>query len=642
MELATKGNMLQKLKDRIQNGITDAKLAEYDAQTETYSITCKIDGIEQPKFRLSENHSRSLDNIPESLLKTRLMELSAIYLADKLFSPLKARQQKDMDVPMPQAMNEEQMVAFAEKVNAVLMKFYSIHEADDLTRMITDPVKGVEDVKAMMNVIDYRNRIESEQMHFTERITQAEFVFSENNTVFLRVEIDGYRMHPKQLTERDAKDIMNMDRSLMTEVELEDMAKDMAMTYFGKESKMTHAQLAALVDEQNVKLSIQDARTYDDLEMELENKFPEGLTLQMAGLKTDDLWGYILYNRLRDDDITLEGVGHKTIPTDDYLQAEVRLPKEALRHLTASSDVYYEQNYVEFLETLENGEVYDAATTELMHRHPDLTDARFILPEKQLAKYLYIEGQPMDKAVSWMLQNPELTDGRLKEVMTDTGEARKELWAEKARFNREEKIKRNIPENLMIFRNPEYIYFKEPGVLGHAQVDRMRGVTYNGENLSRDLQDFINTFVSDRNIESVRPNRAFFVEPGHDSEVRMYLDEINNKLVLIDHQKDIEGKPMYTDGVNMVSKIDMGHLQDITGRVTDAVITGIDKPMVRCKIDGEQQMAQKLTKAETIRMGAIPYHSEEMKRFALSTAVSHFATSLYRENEQEQSHAFRR
>lgn len=170
----------------------------------------------------------------------------------------------------------------------------------------------------------------------------------------------------------------------------------------------------------------------------------------------------------------------------------------------------------------------------------------------------------------------------------------------------------------------------------------MRGVTYSGETMSRDIQDFINTFASDRNMESVRPHRAFFVEPGKDNEVHLYLDDMKDKLVRIDHQKDIEGKPMYTDGVDMVSKMDMSHLQDITGRVTDAVIVGIDKPMVRCKIDGEQQMAQKLTKAEIIRLGAIPYNSEEMKRFALSTAVSHFATSLYRDNEQEQTKGMRR
>lgn len=642
MELAAKGDMLQALKDRIQKGITDAKLVDYNAQTEIYSISCKIDGVEQPKFQVSENHSRSLDNIPESLLNERLKELSTLYLADKLFEPLKTEQQKELNIPVMNAMNDEQMKALAEKVNTVLMKFYSIHEADDLTRIITDQEKDMEDVKAMMNVIDYRNRLESEPMHISERITQAEFVFSEKNTVFLRAEIDGYRMHPKQLTDWDAADIMKMDRSLLTEEELEDMAKDMAMTYFDKETKMSHEQLATLAVEQDVKLTPQDARTYDDLEMALKEKFPEGLTLQMAGLKTDDLWGYILYNHLRDDDITLEGVGRKAIPSDDYLQAEVRLPKEALRHLTASPDVYYEQDYAEFLESLENGEVYDAATMELMHRCPDLDDARFILPEKQLVKYLYIEGQPMDKAVSWMLQNPELREARLKEVMTYEGEARKELWAETARHNREEKMDRPMPENLYMIRNPEHIWFRVPGVLGHAKVDRMRGVTYSGETMPREIQDYINDFVSNRNVESVRPKRAFFIEPGHDSEQHIYLDDMKNKLVRIDHQKDMDGKDMYTDGVSIVSKVDMAHLQDITGRVTDAVIIGIDKPMVRCKIDGEQQMAQKLTRAEIIRMGGIPYNSEEMKRFALSTAVSHFATSLYRDNEQEQTKGMRR
>lgn len=74
------------------------------------------------------------------------------------------------------------------------------------------------------------------------------------------------------------------------------------------------------------------------------------------------------------------------------------------------------------------------------------------------------------------------------------------------------------------------------------------------------------------------------------------------------------------------SKEGMRHLQDITGRITDARIYGIDNPVVRCRIDGVQQMGARLTKADIIQMGS--RKGDEMKGFALSMAVKHFTAEL--------------
>ena len=634
MELAVQSDMLQQVKARMRSGITDVWLKGYDGESGKYNVAYKLDGFRQPDFQVSEADSNRIDIMLDEEAITVLQEMVAKYQGEKLFAPLNKEQQTDMKMSQASEKDEVNMYEMTEKISAVLEKFYSLNEADDLTRIITDPNKGVEDVKAMMNVIDYRNRMEHANGNLAERITQAAFLFPNNQRVLLSVSIGDYKMPFRQLTERDAQTVKNMGLQVMDETEIEALAKDFAETYYEKELRMDDARLADMTAEEGMDLTPQDARTYDDLERVLEAKYPEGLTIQMAGLKTDDLWGFVLYNRLRDDDITLEGVGRDAIPNDEYLQAE------ALRFLTASPDVYYSQGYEEFLENLENGEVYDAATTELMHRCPDLQDARFIMDERQLVKYLYIEGEPLDKVLSWMLQNPELREERLKTVLKDPIEAQCELQAVRDSFKeiqKEGKVYENMPDNLYMNKNSEYIYFKMPGVLGHAKVDRLRGVTYSGDTLPRDVQDYINDFTANANLESVRPKRAFFVEPGRDSEQRLYLDEMGDKLVRVDHQKGMDGKTIHTDGVNIISELDMKHLQDITGRITDAVIVGIDKPMVRCKIDGVQQMAQKLTKPEIIRMGGISAGSDEMKNFAMSTAVKHFATELYLKEGQEQN-----
>ena len=96
-----------------------------------------------------------------------LKELAAQYNARKVFEPLfkmEEAEYRQVDMPVVSAMDDDHILATADKIGAVLEHFYSLHEVDELTRIITDPDKGVEDVKAAMSVIFQRNKAKEEDM----------------------------------------------------------------------------------------------------------------------------------------------------------------------------------------------------------------------------------------------------------------------------------------------------------------------------------------------------------------------------------------------------------------------------------------------------------------------------------------------
>ena len=85
---------------------------------------------------------------------------------------------------------EDSIRRTADKVSEALLAFLSSHEADELTRIITDPSKGVEDVRACLDVIRQQNR--HEQMR--DRITSAMLIPGEGCRVFISAQIDGKLM----------------------------------------------------------------------------------------------------------------------------------------------------------------------------------------------------------------------------------------------------------------------------------------------------------------------------------------------------------------------------------------------------------------------------------------------------------------
>lgn len=648
MALATKADMMKKMLERMDKAVTAVQITGGDAAGRMF-VSCKIDGVQQQTVTVSaEDREQLRDLLPKGFNET-LKELAAQYNAQKLFEPLfkmEEAEYRQVDSPVVSAMDDDHILATADKIGAVLERFYSLHEVNELTRIITDPDKGVEDVKAAMSVIFQRNKAQEEMVDAKlARISHAMFIPSEKDGLCISVEIDGLLMPFKKLDNGDAEDIGKIDKTLLKQHELDEMAADLALKYYEKELKMPCSDLVMIAQQTDLTLTKADARTFVDLDRALEQKFPDGLTLAIPDFTATDLYCYVQYGKFRDEDFVFAGIGEQVPEHKDFLKAEVTLPKEKLLQLVPAPDEYSNESYEDFINDLDNAEAFDASTTELMHRHPDLDGAKFTLYDHSIPKFMRIEGQLLDNAVAWVLQKPDINEETLRKVLNDKKVARElldNIAATKiSDYDRQRTAKMGMPEGLDMVRNNEKLYLYEKGTLAFAEVDRMRGVRYNGETMSQAAQSYINDLAANKNIE-VRGRNTFFMMSSAESEKKAYLDTMNDKLVTVEIQKDIFGNTLHTDGTKVLHEVDMFHYQDITGRITDAHIIGIDKPMVRCKIDGVQQSGRDLTKADRIKAGHFFSNSEAMNRFALSMAVKHFATELYDSPEQKQSKGMKR
>lgn len=382
-------------------------------------------------------------------------------------------------------------------------------------------------------------------------------------------------------------------------------------------------------DEETQVLTEQNLHTLDELNSALEAKFPHGAIIPVPKINMDEVFGFVQYGHFSELQMPLAAIGQPMSQNDEYLKADCRIPVEDLHFLIPNEEVYQNEEYQYLINDLDKQDIYHAASSELMERHPDLLGAEFSIYSSLLAKHLHIEGQPLDTAIAWVLQDPNMTDTEIKQVMNDPGKEKRKLEELKnTPMDRMEKVageKAGLPENMGMKRNMDRIYFYEKGVMGFAEVDRMRGVTFKGEPMSRENWSFINDFVLNKNLET-RNHLAFFITAGVNAETKAYLDTERERLVTVDVQQDMNGRKLYTINNRILNEEGMRNLQDITGRITDARIYGIDNPVVRCRIDGVQQMGARLTKADIIQMGS--RKGDEMKDFALSMAVKHFTAEL--------------
>lgn len=627
MSCAVQAEMAQKMVGRIRTAVTDARILGTD-DTGRMLVGCRIDGVQMPVTPLPVVLGDALRDLPPSERQQRLAEAAAQCHAGRLFEPLAREAAAERS---SHTLTDDRLSLTAEKVSAVLEKFYSPGEAEELLRIITEPTKSVDDVRACMHIFDsIYSRAEALAAR-EARITSAGFVYPDDVRVAVKADIDGVSMPPRMLSRQDAGDIRSMDMSLLTLDEIRDMAADLCLTYYEKELGMTAGELREAACSSPV-LTGDDARMFSDLEKALADRFPDGVALGIDDFTVTDLFSYIQYGSFRDVDLVLGGVGADIPESDETLRTEARIPKDRMPGLGASQEHYCDESYEDFINGLDNAEAFDASTTELMHTHPDLTGARLVMYDRRLPRYLYVEGRHIDTAVAWMLQDSRLDNAALKTLLRDPAAAERKLAAVKGAalsdYDADRIARMNMPPGLDMVRNPERLYFFERGTLGFAAVDTMRGVTYSGETLSREAQDFINGFVLNGNVEA-RQGRMFFTSPGPDCPHRACLDTMKNTLVEVDEQRDIYGRTLHTCGDRILTEGDMQHFQDVTGRITDARIIGIDRPMVRCRVDGVQQPGQPLTKAERIRAGHFAADEPGFLHFAQSVAVSHFATMLY-------------
>lgn len=627
MSLATQASTLRRMQARM-NALTAISFSPKDGDG-LMRVSCCVDGVQMRDVLVTPHDQKRLDNsLPAD--SSVLKELAVKYHSAKLFDPL---------------LSQGQTLATGDKISAVLQKFYSPDDAAELLRVITDTRRSVDDLSTLLSAIDAHEAQIRQNQQNLDRITNPVFLFPSVTDVAIRVDIDGVQMPVKLLNDGDARDIRSMDMGRLSQDDLEDMVSDLALTYYADELSTSRADRVELASDTPVdKLTRADARTYQDLDKALVEQFPDGLTLQVPDMSATDLFSFVQFGKFRDEDLTFAPVGQSPLLRPDGLQVEVRLPVDKLHELVPAVDEYNDESYEDFIADLDGGESYDASTSELMHRHPDLRGAVFTTYNPRLTKHMFVEGQPFGRALAWILQDRNLDTDTLRTVLTDPAAAKAELAVVTARplsdYDRSRLQKMNMPDGLDMVQNDQYLYFFEKGVLGFAVVDRARGVVYSGDTLSRASQDFINDFVLNKNIES-RKN-TFFPIAGAECQKKAYLDTMKDKLVKVDVQQDIYGRTLHTDGTKILSEGDMQHFQDITGRVTDARIHGIDRPVVRCKIDGVQQSGRELTKSDRIRMGHFTSESDHMKSFALSMAVKYFAADLDNSRQQDRSRGVRR
>ena len=446
-------------------------------------------------------------------------------------------------------MKENEIYQIADKIGAVLERFYSLHETDELTRVITDPSKSIEDVKAYMDVI-YQRNIENRMVESTE--TQ-----------------------------------------LQKPIEL---------------------------------------KTEEDLVKALKEKYPDGLDVHMDGLTADDLFGYIQFGD-RDDHVPeLLPLEQETQNSEQVLMNTFHLSPDKYNELMPVVDgTYYDDEVQKMIDSQQS--LHDEATTVLMSRHPDLTGARLDFKEPRMLYGWQIEGHPLDEVLSIMLQMPHISTENLKELLNNP--------VQMEMFKKSMELKKEEPANIFMKKNPDYLYFYRPGILGYARVDRGRSVTFSGERFPTKDWNQIMEVVSNRNLPYTNDRNTFFINPAPKTESRLFMNTREDKAVVIHMEKDLDGKVMPTRYSEMVKNMD--YLQDISGRLTDAqVITPVNgKPFVRCKIDGVQQSGSTLTKNDIIKMGHYNHSPEEQKLFAVNMAVKHFAGELL-DNGREQSKGMKR
>ena len=446
-------------------------------------------------------------------------------------------------------MQENEIYQIADKVSEALQRFYSIHDADELTRVITDPTKGVEDVRACMNAIQERNRMEA-------KADSAEVKLPQSITL----------------------------------------------------------------------------KTEEDLVTALKEKYPEGLDIHLDGLTADDIFAYIGFGDLQEWGPSLLPLGKEQQNWDNMLTNTYHLTPEQYGQLMPVTDGTYYDRLVEVLvESKENEKQYDEATTVLLNRTPDLNGAQLDLSGQRMRYGWRIEGESLDSVVSIMLQEPDMDTESLKGLLNSP--------AKMAEFQASLQKVQEQPSELRMKKNPNFLYFYRPGILGHARIDRERGVTFSGQPFPKEDWKRIMEVAKNRNLPYTNDRQTFFRNVSPKTEARLYMNTREDRAVVIHLEKNLEGKVMHTSFGEMVK--DMDRMQDITGRLTEAtVITPVSgKPFVRCKIDGVQQSGSTLTRNDIIKMGHFSHTPEEQKLFALNMAVKHFAGELL---DREQSRGMHR
>lgn len=256
---------------------------------------------------------------------------------------------------------------------------------------------------------------------------------------------------------------------------------------------------------------------------------------------------------------------------------------------------------------------------------------------------VHLDGKPIKEAITWalMIKYSGLTvqhgDWMLKECLNSEKEERIKIlerlkYASEKETKPEWETKLNLPKGAGAMFGAGELYIFEKGVLGHAVISPDRKARFWGDSMNPKIIKWINDVMENHNIVN-DAGFLLFDTPINEKEhrildaqkgtVRTFCSIINtagDKVLLDEEEREFHGSE--------------DRFLDITGRITDIKLKEGEKPTVRCKIDGIQQLARPVSEA-------LFYNYKENRITGLELAEKCFAARLI-EYQQRQNQGIKR
>lgn len=364
----------------------------------------------------------------------------------------------------------------------------------------------------------------------------------------------------------------------------------------------------------------------------MTEKFPDGIRFKVDGFGIEQLYNLIRYENSCDCQEIFTTIGDMS-PSVDGLQADFLLSaSEYKRLLSVHSNTDECEELEEYLEANNyKWHEYSAAAIEGMHYHPDGNGIQMFFQEDDLYDLLRICGQPLDKVKAILLQQPGISESFLKDLL----EKPQVLDSFLKRVGQEQ-----AAEGCRIqFAGRTMAYFYEPGKLGYMTVDHYRKTQNYGEPLNPENQQKILDLAKNGHI--IKDSKygledIFFGAPEKKDKEVVLMHKQNGKCDYATEMKNYDGTTFYKIGKHYIDKTQADGVVDITGRISDVVLLDKGSPSIRCKIDGEQQMARFLKYEHRTGLYYSSTTPEEKQKKLFEAAVSLFKDELLQQGQERQ------
>lgn len=422
-------------------------------------------------------------------------------------------------------------------------------------------------------------------------------------------------------------------------------------------SEITDADISFEQFRENCRLAelTPEERAIEDRRKELDRKFagwriydhdavrnlytsrsPGGIDFKLEGLGIQQIRDYIQRGHLTKTQSFISAVGDHT-PSENGLHAVFYLPLEKYDNLYPAGELYRDEDLDEWIQSKGYNPDFVTSPTIALNRHPDGTGIHMFFNEDDTYETLRIEGQPLHKAVSILLQMPDITEDELVRYLKSPEQLDEKL--QQLKETNPESQSQMVQGNLALF-----VY--EPGKLGYAEVSYRRKVTLHGEpltqaNLTKTLALADNGHVISSLNEiynygqlvtdsAVHENyRDFFLKgPMTKEPERILMNRDNDLCIKAERCINHDGKVFYMVNHGLRDDAYMKNYADITGRMTDIVLLSEPSPRIRCKIDGQQQMTQWLTYPQRLKLTCGFTTPQEEKDFLFQTAATLYKAQL--------------